>query len=300
MPEHTDGHVSRRRFRRTTGAVAAYPWIFLLPVLLLAPPLAAQHTDEGSDEKASIFLNYLGFHDPMFFAVGWTGDPPGPQEDLTWAKFQVSFRIELIDFYAGERRPEQPFRGLNVSYTQTSFWDLESRSQPFFDTSFKPGAFVLYQDIGNGNLSLFERFDIEGGYQHHSNGKAGEDSRFIDVLYIKPTFVWRLFDMSHFFFAPKAWGYLTKSALNEDIADWWGYVDLEFTWRADFGLQIETHTWPAREVTTFNAQITYPLNKLWRPLNFYALVDYWSGAGETILRYSDTGTGWIFGIAFSR
>jgi outer membrane phospholipase A len=261
--------------------------------------LHGQQVDEGMEEKASSFLNYFGFQDPIYFAFG-EGMPPGATENLTFAKFQVSFRFELIDFYAGERKQGQPARGINVAYTQTSIWDLESNSQPFFDSSYKPGAFLLYQDIGNGNLSLFDRFDIEGGYQHHSNGNGGVDSRHIDILYLKPTFGWRLFEMSYFFVSPKLWTYLTKSALNEDIADWWGYLDLELTWRADFGLQVETHTMPAKEITTFNAQLTYPLSNLWRPLNFYAFVDYWNGAGETILRYDATGSGWIFGISFSR
>ena len=263
---------------------ARFSCLVLGGLILASRPAIAQHVDEGTEEKASSFLNYFGFQDPIYFAFG-SGTPPEGGEDLTFAKFQISFRIELIDFYAGEKSAEQPSRGINVAYTQTSIWDLESRSQPFYDSSYKPGAFILYQDIGDGSLSLFDRFDIEGGYQHHSNGKDGLDSRHIDILYLKPTFVWRLFDMSYFFFAPKMWAYLSESSLNEDIADWWGYVDLEFTWRADFGLQVATFTRPAKEATRFNAQITYPLNKLWRPLNFYAFVDYWSGPGETIVRY---------------
>jgi len=100
--------------------------------------------------------------------------------------------------------------------------------------------------------------DLEGGYQHHSNGKDGFDSRHIDLLYLKPTFVWRLGDHSHLFFAPMMWSYLTKSILNDDIADYWGWIDFELTWRADFGLQLETHTIPASEGTTFAFQATQP------------------------------------------
>jgi outer membrane phospholipase A len=48
------------------------------------------------------------------------------------------------------------------------------------------------------------------------------------------------------------------------------------------------------------AQATYPLSKLWRPLNFYALVDYWTGYGETILRYDLEGSGFALGISVSR
>lgn len=189
--------------------------------------------------------------------------------------------------------------GSTILLPGASLLGSRRRDLGHLDTSYKPAAFLLYQFLGGSNMGWVSRLDLETGYQHHSNGKDGQDSRFIDLLYIKPTFVWRAAS-SHFFFAPKAWIYLTKSSLNADISDYIGYVDLEATWRADFGLQLETHTIPAKEVVTFNAQATYPLSRLWRPLRFYALVDFWTGAGETLLRYDVEGTGFLFGVALSR
>jgi len=272
-----------------------------LTLLLLAFPFMAEASDpdpEWSESKSSTFLDAFGLHEPMFFALG-QGKPAGATEDLDYAKFQVSFLFEMIRLNS-RTRPEDPRRGLFLGYTQTSYWDLESRSQPFFDTSFKPGFFGLYQWLGGRDLGWIERIDVEGGYQHHSNGKGLPDSRYIDVLYIQPTFVWQAGSAHRFFVTPRAWTYLTKSVLNEDIADYWGYLDLELTWRAAFGLQIETHVIPAKNETTFGMQATYPLNRLWSPLNFYALVDYRDGAGETILQYNERGSGWLFGIALTR
>ena len=234
----------------------------------------------------------------MYFAVG-EGTVAETDESVTFAKFQVSFLYELISL-SPNRPADAPRRGIQLGYTQISYWDLSSRSQPFYDTSFKPAFFGLYQYVGGRDLRWLERLDLEGGFQHHSNGKDGFDSRYLDLLYLKPTFVWRLGDHSRLFFAPMMWSYLTKSILNDDIADYWGWIDFELTWRADFGLQLETHTIPASEGTTFAFQATYPLSRLWRPLNFYALVDYRSGAGETILQYDASGSGFIFGIALSR
>ena len=96
------------------------------------------------------------------------------------------------------------------------------------------------------------------------------------------------------------WVVIDQSALNEDITDYWGNVNLQLTWRADFGLQVRTHTIPATERTTFNAQFTYPLNRLWRPLNFYVMADYWDGASEVFLTCDTPYHGWMFGMALSR
>jgi len=57
---------------------------------------------------------------------------------------------------------------------------------------------------------------------------------------------------------------------------------------------------PTSEIVTVNAQLTYHLGWLWRPLHFYLLFDYWTCAGETILRYDSRESGIILGIALSR
>ena len=118
---------------------------------------------------------------------------------------------------------------------------------------------------------------------------------------LNPLLSGRPFQKSVLYFAPKMWIYTDNvSSLNEDIADYWGNFDLELTWRADWGLQVETHTMPAKNITTFNLQLTYPLSNLWKPLGFYLYVDYWDGAGETILRYNERNRGFVMGIALSR
>ena len=70
----------------------------------------------------------------------------------------------------------------------------------------------------------------------------------------------------------------------------------------DNGLQLKNYNWPGGNFDrwTYNGQLTYPLSKLWRPLNFYLMVDYWNGYGETILRYDAEGSGFGIGIAVSR
>ncbi len=276
----------------------------VLVLCVLVPGIAAAAlsfptTDEGSDAKATAFAERFAFHDPVYFALGFGGED-AVGENVTYADFQISFRFEMLGLDQGDGDGWRPWRGLNLGYTQRSYWDLDSRSQPFFDTTFKPALFILYQWLGGRDLSWVHRLDLEGGYQHQSNGKGIPDSRSMETWYFKPTFIWRLFDNSFLFVAPRFWNSFQRSALNEDIHDYWGNLDLEVTWRADFGLQLETHYIPAENVDTFGVQATYPLDRLWKPLAFYALVDYRSGAGETLLRYDLEASGWIFGIALSR
>ena len=232
----------------------------------------------------------------MYFGLSHS-KPHYSETDLLFAKYQVSFRYELIDLYQNFETESR--LTLNLAYTQTSFWDLETRSQPFYDNNFKPAMFLFYEKIGGNSLSWAERFDLEGGFQHHSNGRDGFSSRSIDWVYIQPTAVWRALN-SYFIVSPKIWTYLGKSSLNEDIEDFWGYVNIELTWRADFGLQVRTYTNPAKESTSFLTHVTFPMSKVWKPLKFYMLISYYTGTGETIIDFDQRAEGFIFGFALSR
>ena len=276
---------------------------FLLITLLGALPRASATAQEAQDperdagaEGSSMFIGSFGFHDPLYFMLG--------PEPVFNAKFQLSFRFRLFDA-SFDSRPldEVPGRGLFVGYTQLSFWDLDANSQPFFDTSYKPSLFFLYQAIGGRGLSWVYQFDLEFGFQHESNGKDGLDSRSIDILYIQPGFTWRVFGRSNLIFAPKAWIYVGKEFQNSDIEEFRGYFDLQLTWRFDRSLQLRTHTHigSTGDAGSFQADLTFPMSRLWHPLNFYLMAQFFDGYAETILRYDEnTEANWRFGIAFSR
>lgn len=281
---------------RQSRLLLKIPIIFFL---LLSQLAFSQIVDEKNNEKGNRYINRLRFHDPMYFSLGKTTHPY-TEKQVVYSNFQISFRYELIDFNKGDHNRDNPSRGINFAYTQKSFWDLTSRSEPFFDSNYRPAAFFIYQTLGKDSLSWVNRIDLEGGYQHHSNGRDSYASRSTEYLYFKPTLVWRTFDNSYLFLSPRFQHYFWQEYTNKDVSDYWGFVDIELSWRADFGLQIETHSIPAKNEFTFDITATYPMDKIWKELNFYLMANYRDGAGETFLTYNYSGRGFLFGIALSR
>ena len=49
----------------------------------------------------------------------------------------------------------------------------------------RPKVFYLLPKIDLG-VDRMSAFGIQGGFQHESNGKSGEDSRSTNYLYMKP------------------------------------------------------------------------------------------------------------------
>ena len=253
--------------------------------------------EDSTSTIDSRFLDRFHSHRPMYLGIS-KSKPHYSEENLLFIKFQISFRYDIANIYTSKKSLFNV--KLDVAYTQTSFWDIESKSQPFYDNSYKPGAFFMIQNIQGNSWSWLDRFDIESGYQHHSNGRDGVSSRYIDWLYFQPKFTWRIYDMSSFTFSPMIWHYLTKSTLNDDIIKYWGRFNLEFVYLTDSGFQLRTMINPANERTSSMFQLTYPLNKLIKPLNFYLMATYYNGVGETILDYNKTAKGFIFGISLTR
>ena len=73
-------------------------------------------------------FNFYPYH-PMYFAVG---------TDHERSKYQISFRYQFIKAGGSLAERFPAITGFNLAYTQTSFWDLQSESKPFADTSYKP------------------------------------------------------------------------------------------------------------------------------------------------------------------
>src|SRR5947207_15841262 len=79
---------------------------------------------DGEEERP------LSENEPMYFVVGASSH---------WsARFQLSFKYRLFDNDAGFGKERPWLTGLYFAYTQTSLWDLEGESKPFFNTSSRP------------------------------------------------------------------------------------------------------------------------------------------------------------------
>jgi phospholipase A1 len=217
----------------------------------------------------------LSEEEPMYFVMGTRGG--------VTARFQLSFKYRLFDTFAGYGHDKPWLSGIYFGYTQNSLWDLETESRAFRDTSYRPSFFWRWQRTD-------ERTFLDGvraGIEHESNGGAGEVSRSINILFVRPEWVWRLPEGASFEFTPKVYNYIEKSD-NTDIDDYRGHVD----WRLRYD---SGGNWIATGVVRYGAEnrasILLDLSRRTRDVKFgpvsgYLHLQFFAGYGESILDYN--------------
>jgi len=236
----------------------------------------------GSTGKLSFTLNEpaLSANEPMYFVVGGKGGAT--------ARFQLSFKYRLFDADSLPVAWFPPLAGLHFAYTQTSIWDLGANSAPFRDTSYRPSFFWQTTSLGGGLMPDL----LRAGFEHESNGKDGENSRSINMLFAQP--VWRsgFSDGRTLIFAPKVYGYLEKSE-NVDIQRYRGYADWNLRYGREDGWLLATQL---RNGTSGHGSaqvdLSYPLRKpLFARAGGFLHFQLFKGYGESLLDYNlDRGT----------
>jgi len=249
--------------------------------------------DEGA-LLAQSFLDDLSIYEPIYLLLGVD---PG----LEKSKFQLSFKYRLFNPGGWMATKAAWLSGFHLGYTQRSAWDLAANSKPFDDTSYMPELFYLLPKI-ELNSARISAFGIQGGFQHESNGKGGEDSRSTNYLYIKPVMVIRLTGDYHFKIAPKIYTYINNDDdTNENLEDYRGYVDLEAAIVDPEGLALQSHLWWADEGSSVQLDLTYPMTRLLgKSLNFYLHAQYFSGYAETLLHYDQRQHAFRLGFSIVR
>jgi phospholipase A1 len=101
-------------------------------------------------------------HQPFYFAYG-----------RPTTKIQVSFKTPLVKGFP-----------IYFGYSQLMFWKLEEDSKPFRDLTYNPELFYRLKIRRHYWLKSLD-FGI---FDHHSNGKGGEDSRSFDAHYVSANF----------------------------------------------------------------------------------------------------------------
>ena len=271
------------------GAVAAAPAASAPDAAGVAPP-ATTLTVLGDNDPNRQDEGRLSFYDPMFFIAG-----PGIDAN---AQLQFSFKLRLYE--PADKTSRRFVDNLYFGFTQAAFWDLSSESKPFLDTRYMPSLFYY---IPNTDWRVAgHAVGIAAGVEHESNGKDGDASRSLDILFVKPSFSFGDMAGFHWTFTPKLYLYLEKEE-NPDIARYRGYGDLRFTYGKNNDWQL---AWMLRKGTQSSAfssdlQGTYPLNRLAPGLTGYLMAQYFTGYGETLLGYNER-TSWSlrFGYAISR
>lgn len=230
---------------------------------------------------------------PMYFLVG-----TDPEE----SKFQISLKYRFLS--PGKELAEKyPWsRNFYLAYTQTSFWDLDSASQPFKDTSYKPEIFFLTPAVYRWNKGISRLF-VQAGFQHESNGRGEEFSRSTNYAYIRPVFIFyhektRL----GFQLAPRLWSYAgNDDDTNPDLYRYRGYFDLEIkAGRAD-RLVIGSRVGWAEEGGSLYLDATYPLHRLLPvDLDVYLQAQYVNALAESLLDYTERTRAVRLGISIVR
>lgn len=269
------------------------------PRTAIAP---GHHLDLSTDLEN--MRRHISSYDPIYFAIG--------SRDRLNARFQFSFKYRVFEpATSGDPWFVHLGRNIHVAYTQTSIWDLETFSKPFYDTSYKPTLFVLHEFRPHpaSNWS----FTLQPGAQHESNGRGGGpapatpgsglaspttvqrhpfETRSFNTLYFAVKSRWTRQTGLFFEATARASAYFQEDE-NPDIPRYRGYVELSLRGGYDRGFQLATHlrghpsghgsaefnvTWPAIET---------PFLKMIMPhtLGGYAQIQYFNGYGESLLDY---------------
>jgi len=218
----------------------------------------------------------LSADEPMYFVVGG--------RDGLDARFQLSFKYRLFDPRSLPARLFAPLGQMYFGYTQTSLWDLSGNSKPFRDTSYRPSLFWQGRIGENGGTA--PAF-LRGGYAHESNGKDGDKSRSIDMLFLQPAWRNDFADGRTLFLAPRFYTYLDRED-NPDIARYRGYADWilrygdENGWLMSAKLRRGTSGKGSGQI-----DLSYPLREpLFSRVGGFLHFQVFTGYGETLLDYN--------------
>ena len=260
-------------------------------LLILAIAATAGAADAVHAELAEALYTY----EPSYFAL----EPAWATRPLN-AKFQFSFAFRVagpaLPTAQGPLRPD----GWYAAYSQTSFWDLQSESKPFLDSSYRPES---WYHLGLPNPSWANAAGIEPGIGHESNGRSGPDSRSLNHVFLRTLAAWQVDDLT-VIVDPRVRSY-TEREDNPDIAEYRGLFDLHaaVTQRNAWGLALTGRIGSQANRGSLMAELTHPLapwTNNW--MQGFLYVQGFVGTGETLLYYTERSSPprVLFGFAITR
>lgn len=264
------------------------------PVMFSVSKPSAAPTDLVSDESSGQERDFAKFdsfstlyqpylvniapYEPIYFLVG---TDPGK------SKFQISFKYRFFSPEGTLVKKLPWLEEFHFGYTQTSFWDLESASAPFEDTSYKPELFFLTDNI-ESRPSWLDGFFIQTGVLHESNGLGGINSRSTNIFYVKPYFILTDFGKGiGLQIAPKILGYIRNDGItNQDLPDYRGHFELETKFGKDNGFVLASYLRLAEQGPSVQFDLTYPIHRfLGYNLDLYLQAQYANALAESLLYY---------------
>ncbi|HWA26570.1 MAG TPA: phospholipase A [Lacunisphaera sp.] len=239
-------------------------------------------------------LENFGFHEPIYFLYG--ADEPG-------AKFQLSFRYRLAGQSSSPVASEPAGRGLYVAYTQRSLWNIKEPSSPFYDTSYMPE--LMFESLAPESPDrdrLVNFLGYQAGYRHESNGKDGDDSRSLDIAYLRSGLLIGHPDGWRALVVPRVFAYLSTSTANDDIDDYRGFGELLVGFGRNDGIQINVTGMIGRDWDKGSVQVdvTQPIKIPAVHFDTFLHLQFFDGYGECLRDYNRRSSTWRAGISLVR
>ena len=255
----------------------------LCAALLLAFATLGLAQEEASPEQRSNdrtlqrYFTRFSAHEPLYFSVGWRENGN--------AKFQISFKYRFFEPLFRRSIADDIYLG----YTQTSIWDIELESAPFRDTNYKPSVFYYKERLAEYSTER-RHFGWALGLEHESNGRDGEESRSLNILFLRPTWRWGDLEKYHVTLSPKLYVYVDNLSDNPDLDDYRGYFDLHVAYGKPDSWKFAGmfRKGAKKSYGAMQVDVTYPLDRLFSgKVNAYAHFQYFNGWGESLINYDN-------------
>ena len=277
--------------------IQAAPAAATAPATSSAPMLAAEKAPNWRTQEfdpVNYFKRHLFPHEPFYFVVG----PDSPN-----AKFQFSFKYQLVDDRSGLAEHAGWATNLFFGFTQTSLWDWNKASAPFEDSSYKPELMFQFQRLAQAGDSDWFRLDLQTGVMHESNGRDGDSSRSLNLAYLRPKLIFGHDDGWQFTIASRVWFYVGDLVDNPDLARYRGHADFRATLSAPFDLQLAAfaRVGDGFDRGSLQLDLTFPLRQIrWAGFTWYLQAQYFTGYGESLLHYNERSEAYRIGFALYR
>lgn len=234
------------------------------------------------------YLHNLNYMMPYYYTSSpnhsvYNGFTPDNQRlNNSEFKGQISVGLPVFKNLLGDEK-----KSLDVTFTETVFWQFYAESQYFRSTDTEINTFYKYH--------FFRNWLFHAGLDHQSNGKGGQLerswNRIISMLQ---------FSGEKFFLQTEAWGLIFQSQSsdlhNSDIEKYLGHDRVILAYKVNpvtfsFSLQnIER----VSEYGSFRFSVSVPMND---HLNLY--MEYFNGYGQSLLEYNHLTQGAGIGVSFN-
>lgn len=214
-------------------------------------------------------------------------NPSGTRIQNNEFKFQISIQVPIVEdvFF--------PKDGINLAYTQLSYWQAYDQSAFFRETNYEPELFYHVNDLYKlGSMHLKH---LQLGFVHQSNGRGGQLERSWNRIYLDQTLSWNQLNLSI-----RPWWRIHMSGLkdyNSDIMNYLGYgrvVIWTTLGQAEWSIMLRNQLESAFKRGFEQISISYPFTQ-----HVKGYIQLNSGYGQSLAEYNHYTNAFGVGISLS-